>query len=221
MKTKITLLSNKLPLMGAVLLTVVWLHSCTNSTPTSDATPRQDTLQPKETPPKPPVPQRVSGKVTFQVDECPDGANYPGRSSGGIQSPPKPMKGLKLWVCIGDTISDSTVFADSVTTDKDGSYQLELIPGTYSLAVEAQILPLTKTTARFPKSKHFALDRKCFERWRSTPQITFVVAERSLENQDISLVFNENVDVPSRCIKFFCLNPMAPPLKGQQGPPSN
>ncbi len=119
-------------------------------------------------------PTGVHGTVTIASNYC--GGAAPSREMEEELARPKPYPGKKLYLRKGKTNDVRSPLIDSVITDAEGKFHLQLKPGDYCL-----LLPEQKSMAAFNALRGYqqlvVTDEACFKNWFAKGFYTFRVEE--------------------------------------------
>ncbi|HEX2898469.1 MAG TPA: hypothetical protein VHS96_02005 [Bacteroidia bacterium] len=146
---------------------------------------------------------KVSGNVLVTGSYC--GGAAPSEEILAEASRPKPFANKGFLIRSGKMNALGTDMVTRTRTDAQGTFSVELIPGTYCMVLE------TKERARdagFYKLQNLAVDKPCDQKWLNTCDLTFTVADKNITG--LRLNFNKKcfVDDLSPCVSFT--GPMPP-----------
>lgn len=148
---------------------------------------------------------RVSGEIKYSESYC--GGARPTDAMLEELARLKPYEGKELYVIKGTKNEENKTICDTIISDSEGKFELNLPAGEYCIIQSAQ---LDKKVFNYCDNKNDEIeaDRKCLEAWWPTCFYSFSVNESPIDS--IQLIFHRPCFLPEG---IPCLNytgPMPP-----------
>ena len=123
----------------------------------------------------------VSGKVTQTYSYC--GGAAPSKQILDKLATPEVYTNKRFYIRAGKINSVKARIVKSFTTGNDGTFSIELEPGTYSIILEEQFHKIK--AGDYAKQNQHA-DEQCLQKWWKKPYYIIEIRDRNINN----LVFN-------------------------------
>lgn len=102
------------------------------------------------------------------------GGAYPSESQkNGYTSP----SNFDHYFISRDSILNSSTVHDSIIKSDDGLFHMKINPGKYYLFQRDKSLSLEDFVFRYQGNSNINVDHSCFERWKNTPDYSFLVEQ--------------------------------------------
>ncbi len=116
---------------------------------------------------------KVTGHFLVQGSYCGGAAPSPEMEAAARE--PKPMSNQAFLIRKGKTNALGTDLVTRVRTDASGNFSVELTPGTYCMVLEEKE---SRRSTEFLKTPFYTIDTKCDDKWLSTCDVSFTVADK-------------------------------------------
>lgn len=116
---------------------------------------------------------KVTGHFLVQGSYCGGAAPTPEMEAAARE--PKPMSNQAFLIRKGNTNALGTDLVTRVRTDASGNFSVELTPGTYCMVLEEKE---NRRSTEFLKTAYYVIDTKCDDKWLSTCDVSFTVADK-------------------------------------------
>jgi hypothetical protein len=124
----------------------------------------------------------------------------------------QPLANQSLVIRQGAVNGLGTPLVTRTMTDAQGNFSLDLTPGTYCIVLAEKE---NRRTAAFLATQYYEIDKKCDDKWLTSCDLTFTVADKPVSG--LRLTFNRkcNINSFSPCINWGGPLPSSPAPRGK------
>lgn len=139
----------------------------------------------------------VTGRILLKSSYC--GGAAPSDEILAEYEKPKPYGGQPLLIREGKSNTLGAAMVTRTTTAADGTFKLDLKPGTYCLVIAEKE---RARDAGFYKLEYVQVDKACDTKWLNTCDISFTVADKPVSGLRLTLEKKCFIDQLSPCLSY-------------------
>ena len=152
---------------------------------------------------------KVTGNILVAGSYC--GGAAPSKEMEEEARRPKPFANQGFLIRSGKMNALGTAMATRTRTDANGTFNLELAPGSYCMVLEEKE---SAREAGFYTQKNMVVDKPCDQKWLNTCDISFTVADKNISGLRLTLNKKCLITSLSPCITW---NGPLPPAAAPRG----